>query len=307
MSAARLLARLGAVLAVPVLAAGAVQVVAATPASAHGALNNPVSRVYACSPEGHAARTAACRAAIAASAPGAFAEWDNLRVPDVNGRDRQLIPDGQLCSGGLAAYHGLDLARADWPTTTLTAGARYTFTYRTTIPHAGSFRMYVTRDGYDPTRPLRWSDLESTPFLTVRNPRIAGGAYVMPGRLPADKAGRQLIYTIWQTTSTPDTYYSCSDVVFTGAAAGTAAGALPATGAGPASGAPAATAAPTAGTGDTGTVSGLQSRPAAAVPLARNSGEQRGVLSRAALVGGTVVALGLAGAFLWRRRRPSRY
>lgn len=36
----------------------------------------------------------------------------------------------------------------------------------------------------------------------------------MEGRLPAGKTGRQLIYTIWQNSDTPDTYYSCSDVIF---------------------------------------------------------------------------------------------
>jgi predicted carbohydrate-binding protein with CBM5 and CBM33 domain len=218
---------------------GAIVVTAAlaAPAQAHGALNNPVSRVYACSPEGgQGTRSAACKAAIAVSGAQAFADWDNLRVPNVNGRDRQLIPDGKLCSGGLPTYRGLDLPRADWPATKLTAGANFTFTYRTTIPHQGGFRMYVTRDGYDPTQPLKWSDLDAKPFLTVNNPRITNGAYVMPGKLPAGKTGRHIIYTIWQTTSTPDTYYSCSDAVFTAAAGGApvAAPPKPATSASPA-------------------------------------------------------------------------
>jgi predicted carbohydrate-binding protein with CBM5 and CBM33 domain len=216
------LARIALLGAAPLL----LTALAAMPAQAHGALENPVSRVVACSPEGgQAAQSAACRAAVAVSAAKAFADWDNLRVPNINGRDRQLIPDGKLCSGNLPAYRGLDLPRADWPATKLTAGAAFTFTYRTTIPHAGSFRMYVTRDGYDPTQPLKWSDLESKPFLTADNPTLTGGAYVMRGKLPAGKSGRHLIYTIWQTTSTPDTYYSCSDVVFTGAAGGSTAAA----------------------------------------------------------------------------------
>ncbi len=192
---------------------------AAAPAQAHGAMASPMSRAVECGPEGgKAAMSAACKAAAAASNGGAmaFAAWDNLRVPNVNGRDRQRIPDGQLCSGGLSQFKGLDLARADWPTTTLSAGARFTFRYRVTIPHKGSFRLYVTRDGYSPTRPLRWADLEAKPFLTVADPPVQGGAYVLKGRLPAGKTGRHLIYTIWQTTSTPDTYYSCSDVVFRG-------------------------------------------------------------------------------------------
>ena len=90
-------------------------------ASAHGALTAPVSRTAACGTEGgKTAQSAACKAAIAASEPGAAAAWDNLRVAGVDGRDRATIPDGKLCSGGLAQYAGLDLARTDWPTTTVT-------------------------------------------------------------------------------------------------------------------------------------------------------------------------------------------
>ena len=74
----------------------------AGPALAHGAPTDPVSRVYGCSPEGARAGSAACKAAVAANG-ASFAAWDNLRVANVNGRDRQTIPDGKLCSGGLSA------------------------------------------------------------------------------------------------------------------------------------------------------------------------------------------------------------
>jgi chitin-binding protein len=159
---------------------------------------------------------AACKAAVAAGAD--VADWDNIRVPGVDGRDRQVVPDGKLCSGGLATFAGLDLPRTDWPTTRLRSGAAFTFAYKERIPHKGSFRIYVTKDGFDPKKPLRWADLETKPFLTATDPAISGGAYTMKGKLPV-KTGRHIIYTIWQTTSTPDTYYSCSDVVFTAAPA----------------------------------------------------------------------------------------
>lgn len=185
------------------------------PAVAHGALTNPISRAAACGPVSpRTAGSAACRAAIAASGGRDFTDWDNLRVPGVDGRDREKIPDGKLCSGGIDRYRGLDLPRADWPATTVRAGAKFTFRYRETIPHRGTFRLYVTRDGYTPTRPLRWADLESKPFLTVTDPPLKGDAYVFSGTLPRGKTGRHLIYTIWQNSSTDDTYYSCSDVVF---------------------------------------------------------------------------------------------
>ncbi|MGW7512330.1 lytic polysaccharide monooxygenase [Streptomyces massasporeus] len=187
---------------------------AAGPARAHGAPTDPVSRVVACSPEGgERAGTAACRAAVAANgAP--FTAWDNLRVANVDGRDREVVPDGKLCSGGLPAYRGLDLARADWPSTRMTPGATLTMRYVSTIPHTGTFRMYLTKPGYDPAGPLNWSDLPEKPFATVTDPALTGGAYRIRITLPSDRSGRHVLYTVWQNSSTPDTYYSCSDVVF---------------------------------------------------------------------------------------------
>ncbi|MGW3132866.1 lytic polysaccharide monooxygenase [Streptomyces sp. NPDC001076] len=187
---------------------------AAGSARAHGAPTYPVSRAYACSPSGGGATTAACKAAIAASGQN-FVAWDDVRVAGVNGRDRQVIPDGRLCGGSLPAYKGLDLARADWPATELTPGARMTMTYAATIAHSGTFKLYLTKPGYDPAKPLTWSELSAQPFAEVKDPPLTNGAYHFGATLPADRTGRQVLYTVWQTSSTPDTYYSCSDVVFT--------------------------------------------------------------------------------------------
>ncbi|MFD4511085.1 lytic polysaccharide monooxygenase [Streptomyces sp. NPDC058457] len=187
---------------------------AAGSAQAHGAPTYPVSRAYACSPSGGSAATAACKAAISASGQN-FVAWDDVRVAGVDGRDRQVIPDGRLCSGDLPAYKGLDLARADWPATELTPGARMTMTYASTIAHSGTFKLYLTNPGYDPAKPLTWSELPAQPFAEFKDPPLTNGAYHFSATLPADRTGRQVLYTVWQTSSTPDTYYSCSDVVFT--------------------------------------------------------------------------------------------
>ncbi|MFS8103431.1 lytic polysaccharide monooxygenase [Lentzea alba] len=174
------------------------------PAHAHGAPTDPASRAFLCSPGQPTASSSPCRSAVQAGLPSK--EWDNIRLPNVAGRDVQRVPDGKLCSAGLPAYAGLDLASAQWPATKLKSTA---FTYRATIPHQGSFRFYVTRDGYTPTRALRWADLEQ--FLTVPTPPLVNGAYEFKVQLPK-RAGRHLIYTVWQNTDTPDTYYSCTDV-----------------------------------------------------------------------------------------------
>jgi predicted carbohydrate-binding protein with CBM5 and CBM33 domain len=201
--------------------AAAAALAPALPALAHGAPVQPISRTAACAGGGSKTGTAACKAALKANGQS-FDSFDDLRVPDVDGRDRAAVPDGKLCSGGLDRFKGLDLARTDWPSTTLSAGGTVNVVYRAPIPHDGSFRFYLTRQGYDPAKPLRWSDLGSKPFLTVGNAKLSDGAYRMSGKLPADRTGHHVLYTIWQTTSTPDTYYSCSDVVLTGAGKGAA-------------------------------------------------------------------------------------
>ncbi|MGW3117129.1 lytic polysaccharide monooxygenase auxiliary activity family 9 protein [Streptomyces sp. NPDC001107] len=197
---------------------------AAGTAQAHGAPTDPVSRAYACSPDGGSnAQSAACKAAVAANgAPFTF--WDNLRVADVGGRDRQMIPDGKLCSGGLPAYKGLDLARSDWPSTPLKPGATLTMKYASTIPHTGTFKLYLTKPGYDPRKPLTWSELPDKPFASVKDPALTNGAYRITAKLPSDRTGHHVLYTIWQNSSTTDTYYSCSDVEFGTAGSGRSGG-----------------------------------------------------------------------------------
>ncbi|MFF5636448.1 lytic polysaccharide monooxygenase [Streptomyces sp. NPDC012825] len=185
----------------------------AAPASAHGSMTDPVSRVSACYAEGpESPRSAACKAAVAASGAQAFYDWNAVNIANAAGQHRRLIPDGELCSAGNDKYRGLDLARADWPASGLDSGA-HTFRYKGTAPHKGSFELYVTKDGYDPSKPLKWSDLEAEPFLTVTDPEMQNGDYVFRGTVP-EKSGRHLIYSIWQRSDSPEAFYTCSDVVF---------------------------------------------------------------------------------------------
>ncbi len=194
------------------VAAGGVQL-----AQAHGSMQTPVSRVYQCFQEGpETPLSAACRAAVAAGGTQALYDWNEVNIADANGRHREIIPDGKLCSAGRDKYKGFDLARSDWLATSLVSGASFTFRYRATAPHRGMFDLYVTRNGYDPTQPLRWSDLEAAPFLRVLNPALVNGSYEFSGQLPAGKTGRHLIYAVWQRSDSPEAFYSCSDVNFGG-------------------------------------------------------------------------------------------
>ncbi|MFH8612401.1 lytic polysaccharide monooxygenase [Streptomyces sp. NPDC018029] len=184
-----------------------------TPAAAHGSMTDPVSRVSACFQEGpESPKSAACKAAVAASGAQAFYDWNGVNIANAAGKSKEIIPDGKLCSANNDKYKGLDLPRADWPASKLSAG-NHTFHYKGTAPHKGSFELYVTKESYDPTKPLKWSDLEEKPFAKVTDPKMENGDYVFDGKVPA-RQGRHLIYSVWQRSDSPEAFYTCSDVVF---------------------------------------------------------------------------------------------
>ncbi|MEU6178666.1 lytic polysaccharide monooxygenase auxiliary activity family 9 protein [Streptomyces coeruleorubidus] len=197
----------------------------ATPAAAHGSMGDPVSRVSQCYAEGpESPGSAACKAAVAAGGTQALYDWNGIRIGDAGGRHRQLIPDGKLCSADNEQFKGLDLARADWPATGVRSGS-HTFEYRVTAPHKGTFKVYITKPGYDPAKPLAWNDLDlERPVATATDPAATGGFYTFSGSLP-ERSGRHLLYAVWQRSDSPEAFYSCSDVSFGGrgsAAGGTA-------------------------------------------------------------------------------------
>ncbi|MFJ5229434.1 lytic polysaccharide monooxygenase [Kitasatospora sp. NPDC088391] len=186
-------------------------------AQAHGSMQKPLSRLEGCYLEGaESPKSAACRAAVAAGGTAALYDWMSLRIGDAAGRHRQLIPDGHLCSAGNDMDKGLDLPRADWPATNLRSGAAYTFEFRATAPHKGTFQLFLTNASYSPTKPLTWANLDPQPFLTATDPQLSNGSYLLPGTIPSGRTGRQLLYVIWQRSDSPEAFYSCSDVVFDG-------------------------------------------------------------------------------------------
>ncbi|MFD8154616.1 lytic polysaccharide monooxygenase [Streptomyces sp. NPDC059720] len=188
----------------------------AAPASAHGSMGDPVSRVAQCFAEGpESPKSAACKAAVAAGGTQALYDWNGIRIGDAAGRHQQLIPDGKLCSANNEQFKGLDLARADWPATGVKSG-RYTFKYRVTAPHKGTFKVYITKPGYDAAGPLAWSDLDlRNPVATSTDPAASGGFYTFSGTLP-QRSGKHLLYAVWQRSDSPEAFYSCSDVSFGG-------------------------------------------------------------------------------------------
>ncbi|MGW4379239.1 lytic polysaccharide monooxygenase auxiliary activity family 9 protein [Kitasatospora sp. NPDC004531] len=197
---------------------------AAGTAGAHGAMFGPASRVAACYAEGpETPKSQVCKDLVADSGTQPLYDWNEVNIASANGQAQQIIPDGHLCSANRDKYRALDWARTDWPATSVTAGAK-TFNFRVTAPHQGVMKLYITNSSYNPTQPLKWSNLDlANPIATFASPRTSdNGYYNVNVNLP-NRTGRQIVYMVWQRTDSPEAFFGCSDVDFgsgTAAAAG---------------------------------------------------------------------------------------
>jgi chitin-binding protein len=188
--------------------------------SAHGTMEIPVSRVLNCYNEGaENPKSDACKEAKIIGGPGAAYNWNGISQNVPLGDHQNFVPNGMLCSGGNSLHRGYDLGRADWTSTAIVPDSRgnFEFVYRATAPHATEyFKFYVTKNGWNKEAALNWSNLEE--FATLSGtPQLVDGRYKMTVKLPKNKTGQHIIYTVWKRSDpVGETFYSCSDVKFSG-------------------------------------------------------------------------------------------
>lgn len=189
--------------------------VLAAPASAHGAVTDPPTRIYGCferwssnhTNPAMATQDPACWAAWQAN-PNAMWNWNGIFKEGAAGRHEQSVPDGKLCSADNPIY-----AAADVPGPWKTTAKPYDFRLTLTDPsnHGADYlKIYVTKQGYDATtKPLAWSDLE----LVKTTGRYAPSSpYVTDVSIPRDRTGHHVLFTIWQASHLDQPYYQCSDI-----------------------------------------------------------------------------------------------
>lgn len=208
--------------------ATATAVVTATygPAAAHGGLTFPATRTYACYVDaisngvggGLNPQNEMCKQLLAENGNYPFYNWFGNLLSQAGGRHREVVPDGKLCGPG-PQFSAVN-AVGNWPTTQVSSGQRITFQYNAWAKHPGRFDQYITKDGWDPSKPLTWDDLEPTPFDSVVNPPVRSGGpqgdeYYWDATLP-DKQGQHIIYSVWTRSDSPEAFYNCSDVNFGG-------------------------------------------------------------------------------------------
>lgn len=179
----------------------------AAEAQAHGTTLTPASRNYVCR---YLDRASEPCAFAWSSRPQALYDWMGYLIAKADGRHRELIPDGQLCSAGDPKYGAMDRTSSGWLATGLQPG-RQTFKWVLNAPHATKYyRFYITREGYDPAQPVRWDDLE---LIHDSGARTAKKLESFSVDVPA-RTGRHVVYSVWQRSDSPEAFYACSDVVF---------------------------------------------------------------------------------------------
>ncbi|TQM83003.1 chitin-binding protein [Saccharothrix saharensis] len=203
-----------------VLAAGLVALLGTSGvASAHGSVTDPPSRNYGCwqrwgsdhlNP--NMGQTDPMCAQAWKADPNAMWNWNGLYRNNVGGNHQGALPNGQLCSGGLAEsgrYRALDTVGA-WNTTT--KPRQFTLTITDQAKHGADYlRVYITRQGVNTaTTPLRWSDLE----LVTSTGRYGTTGLYQAQVNAGSRTGRHVVFTIWQASHMDQAYYLCSDVTF---------------------------------------------------------------------------------------------
>jgi chitin-binding protein len=126
-----------------------------------------------------------------------------------------LPPDGELASAGIANYSQLDKQSLNaWTKTPMTAGP-HEFVWYHTAPHkTTNWRYYMTKQNWDPNKPLTRDQFELTPFCTINgNNQAPAMRQAMNCNVP-ERTGYQVIYGVWEIADTTNSFYQAIDVDF---------------------------------------------------------------------------------------------
>jgi lytic cellulose monooxygenase (C4-dehydrogenating) len=185
-------------------------------ASAHGTIVDPASRAYHCwQAWGNDHLNPAmqqqdpmCWQAFQAN-PDTMWNWMSALRDGLGGNFQGATPDGQLCSNGLARNDSLNNP-GQWKTTTI--GNDFTMHLFDQASHgADFFRVYVSKNGFDPTtQRLGWGNLD---FITQTG-RFPPANDITFNVQTSGYTGHHIVFTIWQASHLDQTYMWCSDVNF---------------------------------------------------------------------------------------------
>lgn len=185
------------------LAVAGVSLLATGSASSHGYTDSPISRQKLC----QNGTVTGC----------GNIQWEPQSVEGPKGFPAAGPADGKICAGGNGQFAQLDDPRGgNWPATSVSGGQGYSFRWQFTARHSTSdFRYYITKNGWDPTKPLTRAALDPQPFMTVPyGNQQPPATLVHQGTMPTGKTGKHIVLAVWNVADTTNAFYACSDVTF---------------------------------------------------------------------------------------------
>ena len=174
----------------------------ASSALAHGYIESPASRAYMCKQ----GQNVDC----------GLVTYEPQSVERASGfPSGNLPPDGELASAGIANYSQLDKQSQNaWTKTPMTAGV-HQFVWHHTAPHkTTNWRYYITKQNWNPNKPLTRDQFELTPFCSINgNGQAPQMTQSMNCNVP-QRTGYQVIYGVWEIADTANSFYQAIDVDF---------------------------------------------------------------------------------------------
>lgn len=204
---------LAAVLAMPLALSGSYQ------AWAHGASADPPDRGFFCrfNDSVEAPKTPGCQAVNQNGGSSQLYNYMAVLTPNGNQKSLDAVPENGACNAGNPAYPGFALAPevAGYNRTPIQAGPRM-FQYKGTAPHKTAFfDIFITKPGYDGTRPVMKADLDLVQRVT--DSQLAGDMFRFMVNIPSRPAGsKATLAIVWSRVAqeSGEAYYTCADVIY---------------------------------------------------------------------------------------------
>ncbi|SMG61119.1 lytic polysaccharide monooxygenase [Cedecea sp. NFIX57] len=140
-------------------------------------------------------------------------QYEPQSVEGVKGFPTAGPVDGVLASGGNSRFPELNQQSATrWSKVTLHPGNN-TFVWTLTARHkTTSWRYFITKQGWDSSKPLSRGAFELTPFCQINgNENLPGSSVSHSCVVPAGHTGYHVILAVWDIADTGNAFYQAID------------------------------------------------------------------------------------------------
>ena len=171
----------------------------------HGFIDSPPSRAFLCSGSGGNLNKSC-----------GPVQYEPQSVEGLKGFPERGPADGEIASGGNATFNALnEQTSTRWYKYPMNSGENI-FSWTLTAAHSTtSWRFFITKQNWDPNKPLVRADFDLTPFCEqYDNGRVPASNVRITCNVP-DREGYQVILAVWDIADTGNAFYQVIDANMT--------------------------------------------------------------------------------------------